>query len=109
MLVRENYGDSLLFELLGNYSWVTCVVEHAALKATCKAGKVTIQNTISHHTCKKSGGGNTLIQIKKDSYLVDGGQIAVSISKGRVDLNGTGVALQRSLYILHFLQCIAHV
>lgn len=46
---------------------------------------------------------------KKNSHLVDRSQIAVSISKSRVDLDGTGVALQGSLYILHFLQCVAHV
>lgn len=47
--------------------------------------------------------------MKTFPYLVDRGQIAVSISKGRVNLDGTGVALQRSLYVLHFLQCITHV
>lgn len=36
-------------------------------------------------------------------------QVAVSISKSWIDLDGTSVALQCSLYILHFLQCIAHV
>lgn len=38
----------------------------------------------------------------KQSYFVDRSQVAVSISKGRVYLYGTGVALQCSLYILHF-------
>lgn len=40
---------------------------------------------------------------------MDGSQIAVSISEGRVDLDGTSVALQRPLYILHLLQCVTHV
>lgn len=33
----------------------------------------------------------------------------MGISKGGVDLNGTSVALQCPLHILHFLQCVAHV
>lgn len=41
--------------------------------------------------------------------LVDRGQIAVCVSKGRVNLDGTGVALKCSLHILHLLQCISHV
>lgn len=33
----------------------------------------------------------------------------MSISEGRIDLDGTSVALQGSLDILHFLQSISHV
>lgn len=33
----------------------------------------------------------------------------MGISKGRVDLDGTSVALQRPLHVLHFLQRVAHV
>ena len=42
-------------------------------------------------------------------HLVDGGQVAVCVSEGGVDLNGARVALQRSLHILHLLQSVAHV
>lgn len=41
--------------------------------------------------------------------LVDGGQVGVSIGKGRVNLDGTGIALQGSLDVLHFLEGVAHV
>jgi len=40
---------------------------------------------------------------------VYGGQVAVGISKGRIDLNGASVALKGRLQILHLLQRVAHV
>lgn len=40
---------------------------------------------------------------------MNGGQVAVSICKSRVDLNGTCVALQCPLHILHFFQGVPHV
>ena len=43
------------------------------------------------------------------SYLVDRGKIAVGVGKGRVDLDGPGVALQGSLYVLHLFEGVAHV
>ena len=46
---------------------------------------------------------------KHRRYLVDGGQIAVGVGEGRVDLNGPRVALQRSVDVLHLLQRVAHV
>lgn len=33
----------------------------------------------------------------------------MGISKGRVDLDGPSVALQRPLHVLHFFQCVAHI
>lgn len=40
---------------------------------------------------------------------MDRGQVTVSISEGWIDLDGTSVALQSSLDILHFLQSVSHV
>lgn len=40
---------------------------------------------------------------------MDGGKVGVSISKGGVYLDGTSVALEGSLDVLHFLKCIAHI
>lgn len=33
----------------------------------------------------------------------------MGIGKGRIDLDGTSVALQRPLHILHFFQRVAHI
>ncbi len=40
---------------------------------------------------------------------MDGGQVAVSVSKGRVDLDGPAVALHGTIDVLHLLQSVAHV
>lgn len=40
---------------------------------------------------------------------MNGGQVAVGVGEGGVDLDGAGVALQRSLHVLHLLQRVAHV
>lgn len=41
--------------------------------------------------------------------LMDGSKVGVSISKGGVNLDGTSVALEGTLNVLHFLECVAHV
>lgn len=41
--------------------------------------------------------------------LVNGGQVTVGVCERWVDLDGAGVALQRSLHVLHLLQGVAHV
>lgn len=41
--------------------------------------------------------------------LMDGGKVGVSICEGWVDLDGTSVALEGALNVLHLLQCVAHV
>ena len=43
------------------------------------------------------------------THLVYGGQVAVGVGEGRVDLNSPGVALECALYVLHLLQCVPHV
>ena len=40
---------------------------------------------------------------------MDGGQIAMSISKGRVYLDSSGVTLEGTLDILHLLQGVTHI
>ena len=40
---------------------------------------------------------------------MDGSEIAVGVGKGGVNLNGTSVALECSIYVLHLLQCVPHV
>lgn len=44
-----------------------------------------------------------------DSYLVYRSQVTVSICESRVDLNGSSVALQRPLNVLHLFESVAHV
>jgi len=41
--------------------------------------------------------------------LVNGSQVTVGVCERWVDLDGAGVALQRSLHVLHLLQGVAHV
>ena len=41
--------------------------------------------------------------------LMDGCKVGVSVGKGWVDLDGTSVALEGTLYVLHLLQGVAHV
>ena len=40
---------------------------------------------------------------------MDGGKVGVSICEGWVDLDGTSVALEGALNVLHLLQCVAHI
>ena len=40
---------------------------------------------------------------------MNGGEVAVRVGEGRVDLDGARVALQRRRDVLHLLQRVAHV
>ena len=40
---------------------------------------------------------------------MDRSQVAVSVSESRVDLDGSGVAADSPLDVLHLLQSVAHV
>lgn len=58
---------------------------------------------------KKSLSYSLLVVQRKVTDLVNGGQIAVSVGEGWVDLDGTCIALQCALDVLHLLQGVAHV
>ena len=50
---------------------------------------------------------NCLMVVK--IYFMNGGQIWMSIGKGRINLNGSCVTLKSTIDILHLLKCVAHV
>ena len=110
-VVRMDRRETVLCQLLGddlNDTGHTGLVVRPVADDLETVGEVTegvreIGFQLERHAVRGDGLGDV------PGVLVDGRKVAVGVGKGGVYLNGTGVALEGTLKVLHLLEGVPHV
>lgn len=110
-MMRVYTGQSVFIQLLGNYRYQLL---HTGFIVSPIAYYLQTMRQVA------VGIGEVWFQLQRGSIglnrfgnvagiLMDRCQVGMSVSEGRIDLNGPRIALQSALYILHLFQCVTHI